>query len=574
MADVKRFNFGDHGLAEVLKDNWLKVPLNQREYKWEDSHVRDMLQDLSDAIDHPERGFYFMGSIVLTKHDSGEWSVTDGQQRLATTTMMLCAIRDIVLEKESADRASGIETECIYTINPDTAQKQPKLRMNADDHDFFFKRIVLRPSDRVPMEPQYQSHKRLQRAFQLIVDHFRGFEAHYGKTFIEALNRWRKYLLDDARVLVLKAADSHNAFVLFRTMNHRGIRTSEVDVVKNHIFEQAGKRIDEAQKSWSLMRGVIESLADEDNEDDLVLDFVKCACCVKFGNTRERQIFDRISERSKGDIDAVTMASSLESMANDYAAISNPEHPKWNKYKWEVRSHLRTLLDLKVKQMRPLILSIAQNFSDKELSTSYGALSAWVVRLNVAGGSKVGRLDDFYATLAHRVNAKKSDPLKIKNYKELLTATDGKIPGDAEFMVFFERTRVKVGKLARYYLRELERAAKGTKEPALTVNPDESEINLEHVMPDEPCEEWAHVSKHEVEAYGNMIGNLALMQASKNVIAARAKFQEKAPMFAQSKELLLTEMIGTNFKSWGPKEIESRGKELAKYAPEAWPLEP
>ena len=78
----------------MLRGNRLRVPVNQREYKWSSENVVDMLQDLANAM-KAGRESYFMGTIVMTRFSDEEWEVADGQQRLATTTIILCVIRDI-----------------------------------------------------------------------------------------------------------------------------------------------------------------------------------------------------------------------------------------------------------------------------------------------------------------------------------------------------------------------------------------------------------------------------------------------------------------------------------------------
>ena len=372
--------------------------------------------------------------------------------------------------------------------------------------------------------------------------------------------------MNSSKVLVLKVPDATWAFTMFETLNDRGIKTSQVDLVKNHLFQEAGKRIEEAQQSWSAMRGIIESIGDK---DDLIIEYVRWACCVLYGMTREKEIFDRISEKSRGPSNAIGMVSALEEMANDYAALFNPEHPKWNEnsgYSPEIRQAIKTLLELDVKQMRPLLLSTAKNFTPAQLLTTFKGLVSWAVRMTIAGGSKAGRLDTFYANLAHQVNCG-----EIKNYKQLFEASKTVIPSDAEFQSYFSEVRVKVSKSARYYLRSLERTAQGLKEPAWVPNEDASAINLEHVMPSGVCTEWANVSAQDVETHAQRLGNLALLQASDNVLADRDSFTVKIPILKNC-PYLLTSMIGEQFQSWGKAEIESRQKKLAEYAPQTWPI--
>ena len=61
---------------------------------------------------------YFLGIIVLTTTPKGILEVADGQQRLATTTIVLAAIRDIFLGIKVDDLgADSIERDFLFTID-------------------------------------------------------------------------------------------------------------------------------------------------------------------------------------------------------------------------------------------------------------------------------------------------------------------------------------------------------------------------------------------------------------------------------------------------------------------------
>ncbi|MBM3498440.1 MAG: DUF262 domain-containing protein [Armatimonadetes bacterium] len=85
--------FEHEGIGGVPAHNTLHVPLNQREYSWEEEHVRELFDDLDHAMEAGQAS-YFLGTIVFTTGDGGITEVSDGQQRLATTTILLAAIRD------------------------------------------------------------------------------------------------------------------------------------------------------------------------------------------------------------------------------------------------------------------------------------------------------------------------------------------------------------------------------------------------------------------------------------------------------------------------------------------------
>jgi len=255
-----------------------------------------------------------------------------------------------------------------------------------------------------------------------------------------------------------------------------------------------------------------------------------------------------------------------EQLAGDYAALFNPEHPKWNAYAAEVRDDIRVLIELDVKQMRPLLLAVARNFTAAQVAIAFNRLISWAVRLTVAGGSRAGRLDTFYANLGYRVNTR-----ELRDYSDLINAATTAIPKDAEFQSFFQSVRVKISKRARYYLRCLEVASQletGGEHVPLIPNFSTKAVNLEHVMPQTACNGWA-VSTQDMEIYAHRLGNLALLEAQQNVDLDRESFSEKRAILAAS-PFKLTSMIG-EFSNWGVVEIEQRQQRLALFAPKAWP---
>src|SRR5205807_7567912 len=97
-------SFEHKGIGAALSHNRLVVPMNQRDYAWEEEHVQDLFQDFAQAITH---GTYFLGTIVLTHGEQDGPEVSDGQQRLATTTILLAAIRDYLFENNNKTRAQS-----------------------------------------------------------------------------------------------------------------------------------------------------------------------------------------------------------------------------------------------------------------------------------------------------------------------------------------------------------------------------------------------------------------------------------------------------------------------------------
>jgi len=98
------------GVGRILLNRNLAVPIYQRSYAWEDEHVRDLLTDVETAMSEGAHE-YFIGSIVTTKNQAARAEVADGQQRLATVTIILSAIRDFFYDSGDKERANAITGE-------------------------------------------------------------------------------------------------------------------------------------------------------------------------------------------------------------------------------------------------------------------------------------------------------------------------------------------------------------------------------------------------------------------------------------------------------------------------------
>lgn len=210
------------------------------------------------------------------------------------------------------------------------------------------------------------------------------------------------------------------------------------------------------------------------------------------------------------------------------------------------------------------MFAVARKFSVQEAKKAFRLFVCWSVRFLIVGG-RGGFLDTNYARAAHEVGNG-----KITTAKQLRDFMVDVIPTDAVFEASFMDARVEKGYLARYYLRALEMKAKADPQPELVPNEEEEDINLEHVLPENPGANWAQVDPDVATAYYNRIGNLVLLKAKKNSTIGNASFAEKKPVLASS-AFILTAEVGKQ-RGWDKTKIQERQKRLSKLAVETWPL--
>ena len=145
MSALEEIKIELKGVASILKERNSYVPRYQRSYSWKKQNVLDFLQDINGAI-QSGTSEYFLGSVVISQREEDRPEIVDGQQRLATTCVILAAIRDHFFNlstTEGSERAGMIFTEYLAKKDLDTLALVPKLHLNDSDHGYFL--VTIQP---------------------------------------------------------------------------------------------------------------------------------------------------------------------------------------------------------------------------------------------------------------------------------------------------------------------------------------------------------------------------------------------------------------------------------------------
>jgi len=369
------------GIGHALFDNNLVVPKYQRSYAWEEKNVLDLFQDLSNAIQKQEKE-YFLGSVVVIQSNTGPLEVVDGQQRLATTSILLAAIRDHFFSINDTERASDLQRDYLVRRDFETQELLPKLRLNEVDHEFYENHILSSP-DSVERQavPTRESHKRIAKASELAKS--------YIETLIRTTNQptdllttYVKYIVTSAKVIWVPVPDYTNAFTIFETLNDRGLALAVSDLLKNYLFSLSRYRIEEVQNRWITMISTLEAV----DSEEIVATFIRHLWSSRNGLTRQKELYTKIRTGITSKQDAVSFATELSEGARLYAAILNSDHEIWGNYGTTAATNVATLNRLGLTQIRPLILAVLRNFSIKEASKTFQLMVNWGVRFLIVGG--------------------------------------------------------------------------------------------------------------------------------------------------------------------------------------------
>ena len=482
---------------------------------------------------------------------------------------MIAAIRDYLETLGPSERkaAEKYTSEYLLIYDEMSGEHTPKLQMNYEDNDFFVNFILISTKDvtRPKFESTVPSHERLYRAAQLAKAHVENIIAQFSKPAdkAKALYNWIKFLRESAMVIAIRVPDHINAYTMFETLNDRGLRASQTDILKNFLFGKGQDRLKEIQTKWSSMVATIETVGDE----DLLLTYLRHHWTLSHGYTPERELASLVKDEITGRAQAVSMASGLEDYAADYTGLLGPlEHVGWPSLDKKTCAQIYIISRiLAIEQIQPLLLAVIRKFDSSQSKQATRIFLDWSVRFRIAGSGGGGPLDRAYGQLSKDVmegNVKSVADLKKK-------VSAGILRTDAEFKQAFSKGRVSKTNLARYYLRALELCMKGEQHPELGgILDDTIHFNVEHILPQSESKDWK-IPEQTALQFRKRLGNMVLLNPDVNAKIGGDGFAEKKKVFAKS-PLLLTQAV-SKFAQWGPAQIDERQEALADLAVKIWP---
>jgi hypothetical protein len=558
-VDSKVIEFGLRGIASELKERFLGVPIFQRSYSWGKDEVTEYWNDLSAAF-QDSGGEYFLGTIVLTYKDETTSTVIDGQQRLATTAILLAAIRDELLARGDSGRATAVQNAYLSQSDVVSGAIVPKLTLNSEDSNFFENRIIQNNATPGPSKP---SHELIIAAYGFFRLQLKKVADDAGTAWAQRLGQWTVFLLTKARAAVMEVSSDADAFLIFETLNDRGADLTIADLLKNYVFGRAGAaKLDAVRDGWMQVLGALEITA----ENKLFTTFLRHYWSSLHGAVRERELYKSIKERVATATQVSDFIANLHDAAVIYAAILNSNNDYWDELGTTVRGYLDNLLRLELEQNRPLLLAALAYFTTDEKKKLLKALVSWSVRGLVVGGIGGGTAEKAYCSAAVKIRTG-----AIKTTGEVLAEISSIVPSDDDFRSAFAIARVPKANIARYFLCALEEGKKGTAEPEFVPNSNEEQVNLEHVLPKRAsAADWgASFNGDERKEYLHRLGNLALLQKGPNGKIGNKPFSVKKPQLALS-AFELTKSIGAE-ANWTKETIAKRQAALADLAVKVWP---
>lgn len=526
---------------------YFAVPDFQRSYAWSPDEVTELLDDVYDDDGRgAARSTYFLGSIVLAGDDP--FLVLDGQQRLATVSLLLAAIADRLLPLHAEH---GQHLRNMLLGGRFGERLQPKLTLQPGDRELF-RALLDAPSDPGPgREPLRRALAAIQRHIDAMLERRRVRGATDKSSLVELGRR----VLNEVELVQIVAPTESDAFRLFETLNDRGLPLNAADLIKNKLFARAGRELAEVKSAW---RTTLESTGPEE-----ILSFLRYYWAAFHGSVRKDALYEAFGERLEGldEVETLALASDLAESAELYAAIALPSRARrWDS---DTNDALQRLVDLRVRSCRPLLLAVARR-TEADIARIVALCESVAVRYLVVGGYP-SVLERAFEDGCRRLAATAPSDVEA-TVREALRPV---VPPDAAFEAAFASRRVpRVGPGDRALLLRLNALGASGE----TTVRGAREVHVEHVLPRNPSRgalAEAGLSHDEASELSEHVGNLTLLSGRRNVSISNAEFSRKRAAFEDS-EIALNRWIAMRTR-WGRAEIEQRDRVLARIACAAWP---
>ena len=251
----------DIKVADVFQAFYV-VPDYQREYVWETEQVEQLLNDINAELgnDPEEAPEYFIGSVVVCPGGASVLELIDGQQRMTTLFLTLCAIRDRI--KELGEQPPGPLGYQIAATSTDAAGRDHfryRLDLQYEDSGGIMVRIADGTLDETE-EKSTRSITNIRNAYKVTLDFLKG---EFGED-AGALKAFYGYLINKVKLIRIQTKDVAKALKIFETINDRGVSLDSMDLLKNLLFMKASR--DEFEKlkvHWKELQDAIFDMGEK-----------------------------------------------------------------------------------------------------------------------------------------------------------------------------------------------------------------------------------------------------------------------------------------------------------------------
>lgn len=569
------------------------IPKYQRAYAWNSESVSDFVKDLKNCFERRKSGSpisHFWGGILSVKSsvagtvNQHEYEIIDGQQRIATFTLLVsCLVKTYNNLKIDAQNIGNTTNASIiqkrieelssrYIEFSQEVQRVVKpvevLKLSKADHPFYKELIRnMNPST------SRDSHQRILNAYKCLSDTVNEIVNLHSQieNKLDDLEIIQNILDNDFTILHMVTENRDDAFRLFQVINDRGTNLTDGDLLRAktlELLEGFHQEQDAVERLWD------DILADPPSDTANYLNWIYES--YQGNRAKQNALFDMFLDKFFPQHqslnltlhDAQEVRSTVRSIYEDILKCRSLIQGQWlYPIQQPITSWDRTRLNILLLELGhtlsiPLFLA-ASKLDHRIFSDIVQIVERVFFRYKLICNQHVTPLKNIYAQEALAI---RQEPNSY-NISNLRTKLQNLIDSKASDQTF-ENTLALLeyqesggsNKPLKYFLMTVEYYYQWYKKGATgtPVCVDKSRVydfagtSIEHVYPRNAA--GAVLNPH-LEPLKNTLGNLTIMDPAQNTMGGNDNFTIKKPLY-QASSVDLTQKIGLNI-TWTHLEIEA-----------------
>lgn len=551
------------------------LPHFQREYRWEEKHWRtlwddaiqtyDALPEVSKAQRPPE---HFLGAVVVVPDGSTQGSVAvhrlvDGQQRLITISLLLLAL-----------------SKTIKSTHPDLSRRIRRMLINQDvKGNVRFKVLPTTKNNDRDVYCAIIEDKHVPDGLSHIPDAYDFYEEHLQLAFksgrIEP-ESFFKVLVSAFQVVWVELNKDENAYQIFESLNTKGERLKEVDLVRNYIAMRLPTG--EQERIFFDVWAPIEALLNDENEvgrsgiGELTA-FLRHYDAMKTGVLpSERNIYARFRDEMKAldDDEFIEELTQLKKLASLYDGLLRPDKGSSP----ALSDVLNRLRSLEISTSLPFLLAVSAKHDEGSVPEPQfigicTTIENYLFRRFLAG-EKSNYLNRVFPALVRDMD--------WTNPQESLRALIVKkaYPSDEDIRRFLLQSPIgeKFNKRPEL-LTVLNQINLYLSQGSGGYTSLSGKATLEHIFPQHPSSDWKQDVGDDweemLEVLLHSIGNLTFVTGDWNSSLSNSRFISKKDKLAQHALKLNADYFARQIPVWNADAVRERATYLTDKILDIWP---
>ena len=379
------------------------IPPYQREYSWKEEQWESLFNDIYEN----ESG-YFLGTIICISSETNKLDVIDGQQRLTTLSIFLLALYKELKKYTSHYLMDDHEEEISKILTFKTYFKSNKeIRLclsmqnnNNKDYKYLIENILENNTD----SPKNYGNRRISKAFNYFSDKISLELSHINDN--EKRARLLFELLDKVNstlIVKIDTKDASSAFILFESINNRGMVLTPIDLIKNNLISKLSSN-ESPEKVNEKWQNIINNINDYESQVRFLRHYynifsnlslykfkVKINDVNKAAKSNLIRIYSEIIKNNGSDL-----IQDLIYKSSIYNNLINPRNIDERGIYAKYKDNLDNLNRIGAVPANALLLYLFEYHKDKDLSTILKFLEKWFIVRHITNIPSTNKLDGIF----------------------------------------------------------------------------------------------------------------------------------------------------------------------------------